>query len=138
MSSTFHKLATTLFAPAYKKPHVNATSPSAASSLPRALLQALSVTNSVPSSFPPHLDNKSPSLKKPKSSKYKELPYGKPDLDKLERAPMDALTELVYEDDGRIVDKKVGKRYCTDHPDGKCGVMIKVYQWHVQFQLKGY
>jgi Holliday junction resolvase RusA-like endonuclease len=56
---------------------------------------------------------------KPKSAKKDELPQTRPDLDKLTRSTLDALkTAGVYEDDGRVVDLCVSKRYTSDNPEG--------------------
>ena len=51
-------------------------------------------------------------LPKPKSVK-RELPYVRPDLDKLERLIMDALTGICYRDDAQVTDKHSRKRYAV-------------------------
>lgn len=47
--------------------------------------------------------------KKPKSRQH----ITKPDLDKLIRCALDALTSVVWSDDARVVDAIVGKRYAA-------------------------
>lgn len=44
-------------------------------------------------------------------------PMGKPDVDKLQRALLDALTGIVFEDDARIVRIVAEKRYATPSRD---------------------
>lgn len=52
-------------------------------------------------------------LARPRSVKRDE-PTVKPDLDKLQRAVLDALTGIVYRDDAQVVHIEADKRYC-DH-----------------------
>lgn len=62
---------------------------------------------------------------KPKSKDYwkrSPVPDTKPDIDKLARAVLDALSKVVYEDDARIVNLQVMKRYSATQP----GVEIDV------------
>ena len=63
---------------------------------------------------------------KPKSSK-RELCTVRPDLDKLVRAVLDALTGVAYFDDSQVIDIKAQKRY-TDEPD-KEGLYVKSYYY---------
>jgi len=48
----------------------------------------------------------------------------RPDVDKLSRAVLDALSQVVYEDDGQIVSKNVEKRYI--HPGERAGAYVKI------------
>ncbi len=58
-------------------------------------------------------------LPKPKSAKKDAKPAVSPDIDKLARSTLDALkTSGVFEDDGRVVDLAVSKRYPSDNPEG--------------------
>lgn len=53
------------------------------------------------------------------SRKARPLPDRKPDIDKLERAVFDSLTDArVWVDDGRAVEVWKAKRYADDHPVG--------------------
>ncbi len=57
-------------------------------------------------------------LHRPKSKKKEVKPATRPDIDKLTRSTFDALkTAGVYEDDGRIVDLCVTKRYPAQGAD---------------------
>lgn len=56
-----------------------------------------------------------------------EWPVGYPDIDKLARCTLDALSGLAFQDDARIVSLYVGKAYATS-PD-KVGASIKVGAW---------
>lgn len=49
-------------------------------------------------------------LPKPKSVK-RDIPYVRPDLDKLVRAVLDALTGIAYSDDGQVVEIFTRKEY---------------------------
>lgn len=65
-------------------------------------------------------------LPRPKSApKSRVVPAVRPDLDKLARALLDALTTTVLHDDGQVVDLSVRKVYATD----SCppGVRVDVY-----------
>ena len=58
----------------------------------------------------------------------------RPDVDKLERTVLDALTDYVMEDDCKVV-KLVGEKVyanggCQEHPTGKCGVEIVIKEVH--------
>lgn len=48
---------------------------------------------------------------KPKSAKDRNLPWVKPDLDKLVRAVLDGLTGVAYEDDSQVVLLQANKTY---------------------------
>jgi Holliday junction resolvase RusA-like endonuclease len=48
------------------------------------------------------------------------FPLGKPDVDKLSRGVMDALTGIIFRDDSCVVTKRASKRY------GRPGVAIEV------------
>lgn len=48
---------------------------------------------------------------KPKSAKDRNLPWVKPDLDKLVRAVLDGLTGVAYEDDSQVVIVQANKTY---------------------------
>ena len=52
--------------------------------------------------------------------RWRWLPWERPDLDKLTRATLDALTGIVYDDDARVVDLHARKRYALpgDPPSG--------------------
>ena len=52
--------------------------------------------------------------------RWRWLPWEKPDIDKLTRSTLDALTGVLYEDDARVVDLHVRKRYAAagDEPSG--------------------
>lgn len=54
------------------------------------------------------------------------VPIGKPDRDKLERATVDALTGIVFDDDARIVDGAIRKRYAQP---GREGARITIEPW---------
>lgn len=63
-------------------------------------------------------------LLRPKSlSKKIHLPFRRPDLDNLEKAVLDALQGVVYDDDSRIVRKTSEKIF---HPLGRCGVELTI------------
>jgi Holliday junction resolvase RusA-like endonuclease len=53
-------------------------------------------------------------------------PRGKPDIDKLARTTLDALTGLAFDDDARIVDLITRKRYADP---GKEGAHIEIDDW---------
>lgn len=61
-------------------------------------------------------------LPKPKTVR-RLLPHVKPDVDKLARACLDAMTGIAYEDDSQVTDLIVRKRYAVAQPTG---VLIKV------------
>lgn len=58
-------------------------------------------------------------LPRPKSAKKRPRPYVKPDLDKLARAVLDALTGIVYVDDAQVCKLDLSKNYArVDYPVG--------------------
>jgi len=59
-------------------------------------------------------------MQRPKTVTRKE-PFKRPDIDKLARAVLDALTGVAYEDDEQVVKLVASKEY-TDNP----GVTIKI------------
>ena len=64
-------------------------------------------------------------LPRPKSRpKRDRWPDRKPDIDKLARAALDALTGVVLHDDAQVVNLGVTKRYAL--PDGQTGVDVQV------------
>lgn len=66
-------------------------------------------------------------LTRPKSApKSRVCPTTKPDVDKLSRGLLDALTGVCWRDDSQVVGLMVAKRYCTngEHP----GVEVQVTQ----------
>ena len=70
-------------------------------------------------------------LERPKSrAKREHFPDGRPDVSKLARALEDALSKVVYEDDARIVDEHVTKRYVGDIGGAlKPGVDVVVWRF---------
>ena len=61
------------------------------------------------------------------ASKTKKLPASKrPDLDKLARAVLDALTDVIFEDDSQVVSLGAFK-YITN-PGQQPGVKVTVYE----------
>jgi crossover junction endodeoxyribonuclease RusA len=62
-------------------------------------------------------------LLRPKSAS-RLYPSVKPDLDKLIRSVLDALTGIAYIDDSQVISIKASKRYDTVQ-----GVAIGVYEW---------
>ena len=59
-------------------------------------------------------------LPRPKSRAKKYLwPDRRPDVDKLARSLLDALTAVAFEDDNQVIDLRVSKAYASeDHPPG--------------------
>jgi Holliday junction resolvase RusA-like endonuclease len=55
------------------------------------------------------------------SAKKRPMPTVKPDLDKLTRAVLDALTGVIWADDAQVCDMTVSKRYGE-----RAGVMVEV------------
>jgi len=51
---------------------------------------------------------------KPKSARNREFPTVKPDIDKMERALLDALTGIAYEDDAQVVGVASRKIYSNE------------------------
>lgn len=64
------------------------------------------------------------SVPKPKSAPKKRdvLPHKRPDLDKLVRAALDAMSGVAFRDDAQIVDITATKRYGTP------GVYVRIEQ----------
>lgn len=58
-------------------------------------------------------------------------PIVHPDLDKLARLALDALTGLAFDDDSRVVSLYVGKQYAVP---GRAGATITVGAWGVEQQ----
>ena len=58
-------------------------------------------------------------LARPKSVK-RLSPTVKPDVDKLLRGVLDALTGVAFVDDAQVVDVDVSKRYCNEHVKNPC------------------
>jgi Holliday junction resolvase RusA-like endonuclease len=58
-------------------------------------------------------------LPRPQSSpRWRWLSSTRPDVDKLARSTLDALSRIVYVDDARIADLSVRKLYALDRPPG--------------------
>jgi Holliday junction resolvase RusA-like endonuclease len=55
-----------------------------------------------------------------------QFPAVKPDIDKVTRATLDSLSGLVFDDDARIVELVVRKRYAEP---GREGAEIRVWEW---------
>jgi Holliday junction resolvase RusA-like endonuclease len=53
-------------------------------------------------------------------------PVGRPDVDKLLRALLDALTETVVADDSQVVEATARKVYCGPHDEPRCEVSVFV------------
>ena len=63
-------------------------------------------------------------MPRPKSVKRAE-PTVKPDLDKLQRALLDALTSIVYRDDAQVVEIRASKHYVNAEVPQPCvGVWV--------------
>jgi crossover junction endodeoxyribonuclease RusA len=63
-------------------------------------------------------------MPRPKSVK-REHPTVKPDLDKLQRALLDALTSIVYRDDAQVVEIRASKHYVNAEVPQPCvGVWV--------------
>ncbi len=58
--------------------------------------------------------------------KKRRLPTTRPDLDKLIRGATDALTKVLWHDDGQIVSIRADKRYCAT-PEEAPRVEIQIY-----------
>ena len=68
-------------------------------------------------------------LPRPASVNIRRRPFPsvKPDIDKILRNTLDALTQAgVYRDDAQVIDLAVKKRYATDDPAGAPGATIRV------------
>jgi crossover junction endodeoxyribonuclease RusA len=57
---------------------------------------------------------------------HNDLPTSKPDLDKLTRAILDALTGVLYEDDAQVVTLNVAKRF-ADMEDASEGASVTLW-----------
>ena len=70
-------------------------------------------------------------LPRPKSHpKRREIPHTKkPDLDKLARAVLDALTGVVYDDDAQVVALRCTKRHATLGEQPGCHITITAQAW---------
>ena len=67
-------------------------------------------------------------FKRPKTvSKNRAYPNVKPDIDKLSRAVLDALTGVVYSDDGRVVDLMARKAYAHENITDGISVTVTPY-----------
>jgi crossover junction endodeoxyribonuclease RusA len=67
-------------------------------------------------------------MPRPKSSKPGQPADKRPDLDKLVRAVLDALTSAgMYEDDARVVDLRASKQ--LSEPGTSPGVWVTVAEW---------
>lgn len=66
-------------------------------------------------------------MPRPKSTPKRRTPAAikRPDLDKLERAILDALTGIAFQDDAQVVELGASKRLAS--PAGQPGVWISVY-----------
>lgn len=61
------------------------------------------------------------------SIKHRPYPHTRPDVDKMARAILDALTIAgVWRDDAQVITLHAIKRYATDDPDGAPGVSVRV------------
>jgi len=65
-------------------------------------------------------------LPKPKRPKFKDYPATKPDIDKLSRAVLDALSDSVYTDDARVCQLSAIKKWAD--PDVGPGVAVTVME----------
>ena len=64
-------------------------------------------------------------LPRPKSVKREE-PTVKPDLDKLVRAVLDGLTDIIYRDDAQVTSVRASKHYVTDAvPNPVAAITVK-------------
>lgn len=63
---------------------------------------------------------------RPKNATKKLFPASRPDLDKYVRCVCDALTKVVYEDDGRIISLQARKRFADSWSFGQPGAFISV------------
>lgn len=65
-------------------------------------------------------------LQKPKSATKKRIwPDSRPDVDKLTRAVMDAITDVLITNDSRVCELVVRKTYAVDVPPG-CTITLEV------------
>lgn len=64
-------------------------------------------------------------LARPKATKYPDGPFGKPDLDKLVRATMDALSIAgVWTDDARVCELRTSKRWAPGGQEPGAHIMV--------------
>ena len=68
---------------------------------------------------------------RPASAAKRPVPHVKPDLDKLQRAVLDALTGVVYGDDAQVVSVTASKIYRPSGP----GVLVAVGATETQLEL---
>lgn len=68
-------------------------------------------------------------IERPKTVK-RYFPSIAPDLDKLVRAINDAMTGIIYVDDGLICAQREVKMYARSVP----GVMVEVYEWDKEYE----
>lgn len=73
-------------------------------------------------------------LPRPKSHPKTKIthPVKRPDIDKLTRAVLDALTGVIYHDDSQITYIQVWKLWDIDHPQQTPGVRIQIHQAPVE------
>lgn len=64
-------------------------------------------------------------LDRPARTRYSDVPYGRPDLDKLVRAVLDAATGIVWVDDGQVV--RVVASKCWASPDRPAGARVTIW-----------
>lgn len=67
-------------------------------------------------------------FERPKSTKFKGFPAGKPDLDNLEKAIFDAANQILWTDDCRIVKKHSQKVWAN--PGQAPGVVLEFRAIH--------
>ena len=88
--------------------------------------EARSATESVLSG--PVAVNLTFALPRPVSRRKRDLwPDRKPDLDKLVRSALDAMSGVVFGDDAQVVELTARKEYAA--PDEQTGVRVKVEEW---------
>lgn len=58
-----------------------------------------------------------------------DVPVGAPDVDKLARAMLDAMSKIVYLDDKQVVELNARKRYVDDSSAFPGGVFVLVHPW---------
>lgn len=64
-------------------------------------------------------------VRQPQRPRHHLFPVAKPDLDKLSRAVLDALTGVVYHDDAQVVSMTASKHYASEPPVVE-GVIVTV------------
>lgn len=65
-------------------------------------------------------------LTRPKSAKKRACPHVKPDVDKLARAVLDALTGILWHDDGQVCTLHARKAYSDDSGERPVGCFVSV------------